>query len=283
MIADRQMPPKIGLALSGGGIRGTSHIGVLKVFEEEGIPIGFLAGTSMGGLVSAIYAAGLSAAEIEAEAIRMSQPRQMLALIDRKLPRRGLLEGDRVEAYLAHWLQGLTFDELRLPLSVVATDVNRMERVVLCQGPVLEAVRATIAVPGLFPPVKHGDQALIDGGVVDNIPVGVVREMGAEIVVAVDVTTAPGSIDPVIGGLYQRRLMPESLVDTAGVLWRSLVFLIWKVSQGVLEENPPDLLIRPLVPQGVTALTGFKRIAEAIAAGEVAARAAMPRLRELLR
>lgn len=282
-MANHGIRPKIGLALSGGGIRGTSHIGVLKVFEREKVPIDLLAGTSMGGLVAAMYAAGLSAAEIEAEAIKMSHPRQLLARIDRKLPRRGLLEGDKVEAYLAHWLKGLTFDKLRLPLSIVATDVNRMERIVLCQGSVLEAVRATIAVPGLFASVKHGNQALVDGGVVDNIPVGVVREMGAEIVVAVDVTTAPGSLDPVIEGLYQRRFMPESFVDTAGVLWRSLVFLIWKVSQHVLEENPPDLLIRPLVPQGVTVLTGFKRIAEAVAAGEAAARAAMPRLRELLR
>ena len=112
--------PKIGLALSGGGARGLAHIGVLKVLEQEGIPIDFLAGTSMGGVIAAAYASGLSVDYIEKESLRMARLRNLITLLDRSLPRRGLVEGQKVQEYLTTHLGDKTFEEMKIPLSLVA-------------------------------------------------------------------------------------------------------------------------------------------------------------------
>ena len=276
------MPAGIGLALSGGGARGLAHIGVLKVLEREGVPISHLAGTSMGGIVGAIYAAGLSPEAIEAEALRMSRPRQLMTLVDRSLLRRGLLSGQKVTAFLAQWLDGLTFDDLRLPLALVAADLNGRQKVVFREGAVLDAVRATMALPGLFPPVERGDQLLVDGGIVDNVPADVVREMGAECVVAVDISTDRETVKFVAGNLRRRRLVPDGLADMIDLLGRSLVFLTWEVNRRALEEAPPDLMVRPPVPPTVMPITGFTQAGEAIVAGERAAEDALPEIQALL-
>ena len=119
-----QMTSKIGLALSGGGARGLAHIGVLKVLEQEGIPIDCLAGTSMGGLIAAAYAAGLSPDFLEQEAVHMGSVRQLLTLAEPPLPRRGLFEGQKVSEYLRGHLGERTFDDLRMPLALVAVDLD---------------------------------------------------------------------------------------------------------------------------------------------------------------
>jgi len=273
--------PRIGLALSGGGARGLAHIGVLKVLEREGIPIHLLAGTSMGGLVAAAYAAGLSPHDLEKEALRMSNPRWLITLLDRGLPRRGLLAGQKVIGYLAEHLGEITFDQLRVPLALVAVDLNKGEKVILREGSVLEAVRATIALPGLFAPVERGEQMLVDGGLLDNLPADVVREMGADVVIAVDISTDEKVVALFTRELHGRRFVPESLVDMVDVLWRSVAVMMKEVNRRNLELASPDLLIHPDIPQGVTALTGLTRAAEVIAAGERAAQEALPRLREL--
>jgi NTE family protein len=270
------------LALSGGGARGLAHIGVLKVLEREGVGIDYLAGTSMGGIVGAVYAAGLSAEALEAEALRMSRPRQLMTLVDRSILRRGLLSGQKVTAYLAQWLGELTFDDLRLPLGLVAADLNSRRKVVFRDGPVLQAVRATMALPGIFAPVEQGDQLLVDGGIVDNLPADVVRDMGAQRVVAVDISTDRETVGFVARNLRRRRLVPEGLADMIDLLGRSLVFLTWEVNRRALEEAAPDLVIRPPVPPTVMPITGFSQAPEAIAAGERAAEEMMPAIRTLL-
>jgi len=279
----RRSPVKVGLALSGGGARGLAHIGVLKVLEREGIPIHLLAGTSMGGFIAAAYAAGLSASDLEEEAMRMSNPRQLIALLDRGLPRRGLLAGRKVMDYLAQWVGEVTFDQLRLPLALVAVDLNEGEKVVLREGSVVEAVRATIALPGLFAPVERGEQLLVDGGLLDNLPADVARQMGADVVVAVDVSTDERTVAFFAGELHRRRLVPEGLVNMFEVLWRSVTVMMGEINRYRLAEARPDVLIRPPIPPGVTVLTGLTRAAEIIAAGERAAEEALPRLRELLK
>ncbi|MGD1992419.1 MAG: patatin-like phospholipase family protein [Anaerolineae bacterium] len=278
-----RVPAGIGLALSGGGARGLAHIGVLKVLEREKVPIACLAGTSMGGIVGAVYAAGLSPEQIEAEALCMSRTRQLITLVDRSFLRRGLLSGHKVMAYLAQWLGDLTFGDLRLPLALVAADLNGREKVVFREGPVLEAVRATMALPGLFAPVEREDQLLVDGGIVDNLPADVVREMGAERVVAVDISTDREAVGFVAENLRRRRLVPDGLADMIDLLGRSLVFLTWEVNRRALEEAAPDLVIRPPVPPTVMPITGFSQAVEAIAAGERAAQEAMPQIRALLK
>jgi len=274
--------PRVGLALSGGGARGLAHIGVLKVLEREGIPIGYLAGTSAGGLVAALYAAGLSAVEIAEEGLRLSSLRHLISLLDYCLPRRGLLSGDKMEEYLGQWLGDLTFDQLQLPLSLVTVDLNEGRKVVLREGPVLEAVRATIAVPGLLAPVVRNGQLLVDGGLLDNLPVDVVRQMGANVVIGVDISTDRAAMAAFGQTLQRHRFVPSGIVETMEILWRSLGILTWEVNRQVLEQAPPDLLIRPDIPEGITVLTGITRAAETIAAGERAAEQALPRLQQIL-
>ena len=278
----RPAPKKVGLALSGGGARGLAHIGVLKVLEREGIPVHFLAGTSAGGLIGAAYAAGLSPRDLEEEALRLSNPRYLIGFLDRGLSRRGLLAGQKVMAYLAGLIGEVTFDQLRIPLAVVAVDLNKGDKVVLKEGPVLEAVRATIALPGLFTPVERGDQLLVDGGLLDNLPADVVRQMGADVVIAVDVATDEKAVAYFAEGLHRRRFVPEGLVEMMEVLWRSVAVMMWEANRRSLEEARPDVLIRPPIPMGVTVLTGLTRAPEIIAAGERAAQEALPRIRELV-
>ena len=236
----------------------------------------------MGGLIGAAYAAGLSPDFLEQEALRMARPRRLLALADRSLPRRGLFEGQKVRQYLVRHLGERTFDDLRLPLALVAVDLNTGRVVILRDGRLVDAVRATISLPGVFAPVEREGQLLVDGGLLNNLPADVVREMGADVVIAVDVATDSGLAWPVIQSLQHRRYVPSGLADTADVLYRSLGVVVAEIRRRQLEEAQPETIIRPAIPQGVTALTGFPRAAEIISAGEEAATRELPRIREVL-
>ncbi len=273
---------KIGLALGGGGVRGLAHIGVLKVLEREKVPIHFLAGTSMGGVIAAGYAAGLSAHDLEEEALKMSSPRRLITLLDRSAPSRGLLQGQKVMEYLSQVLGEIAFDELRVPLALVAVDLNGEQKVVLRQGRVLDSVRATIAFPGVFAPVERDGQLLVDGGLLDNLPADVVRQMGADVVVAVDVSTGKESVTFFADRLYRRRFMPLGLVGIVEVLLRSLAVMMNEIERRCLEEASTDLLIRPTIPSEITAFTGFTRAGEIIACGEQAAEQSLPHLQGIL-
>ena len=272
----------VGLALSGGGARGLAHIGVLKVLEQEGIPIDCLAGTSMGGLIAAAYAAGLSPDFMEQEAVRMGSVRRLLTLAEPPLPRRGLFEGQKVSEYLRGHLGERTFDDLRMPLALIAVDLDGGQEVVLREGRVVDAVRATIALPGVLAPVEREGRTLVDGGVLNNLPADVVRRMGADLVVAVDVTSDGGTTSLVVEALRRRRYIPNGLVGTLEVLYRTLVVMMEEIQRHRLAQAHPDVVIRPPIPPGVTVLTGFSRAAEIVAAGEQAAREALPRVRALL-
>ena len=268
--------PRIGLALGGGGARGLAHIGVLKVLEREGIAIDLLSGTSMGGLISAGYAVGMSASDLEQEALQMASVRRLLALVDRSLPRRGLFQCQRVMDYLTLHLGDHTFDDLRIPLALVAVDVNTRQEVILRQGRIVDAVRASISIPGLFAPVERGDQLLVDGGVLNNLPVDVVRSMGADVVIAVDVHSDDTPIN--ISKLHQHRYLPNGLMETFNVLWRCLDMMKVEIGQYKLTQVPPDVLIHPSIPADITTLIGFLNAAEIIAAGEKAAQAILPEM-----
>lgn len=274
--------PKVGLALSGGGARGLAHIGVLKVLEREGIPVDLLAGTSMGGVVAAAYAAGLKPEFMEEEALRMTNPRRLLSLADPTLPRRGLFEGQRVVDYLSHHLGERTFDNLRCPLSLVAVNLDSSEAVVLNEGRVLEAVRATIALPGLFKPVERDDRLLVDGGLLDNLPADVAREMGADIVIAVDVIGGNSTFSAMLKTLRERRYIPSGVASTFEVMLRSLDVMMKEINERRLAEAAPEIIIRPSVPPDVSVLLGFTRAPETIATGERAADEALPDIRRVL-
>jgi len=273
---------RIGLALSGGGARGLAHIGVLKVLEREGVPVHLLAGTSMGGVIAAAYAAGLRPDFMEQEALSMASPRRLLALADPSLPRRGLFEGQKIRQYLAAHLGERTFADLRIPLTLVAVDLNSGREVYLRQGRVVDAVRATIALPGVLTPVERDGQLLVDGGLLDNLPADAVRQMGADVVIAVDVTSDGQTISHLVQTLHRRRYVPNGLADTIEVLWRSVAVMMAEINRRRLAEARPEVIIRPAIPSEVTVLTGFPQAAEIIAAGERAALEALPHIRQAI-
>ena len=274
--------PKIGLALSGGGARGLAHIGVLKVLEREGIPVNLLAGTSMGGVIAAGYAAGLDAAYMEQEALHMGRWRNLLPLVDRSLPGLGLMKGERVREYFVRHLGDKTFADLRVPLALVTVDLLSGEEVILSSGLVADAVRATVSLPGALAPVRLDGRLLVDGGLLNNIPADVVRRMGADLVVAVDVSARLNGLSGLLEAegrgtsLLQIPLIIESLQRSLGIMetW------IWSRR---LAEARPEVVIRPDVGEGVTSFAGFHRATEIIAAGEAAAEAALPMIKESLK
>jgi NTE family protein len=198
----------------------------------------------------------------------------LLPLLDRTRFRRGLFQRNRLVEYLIGMLGEQTFDQLRLPLALVAVDLNNGKKVVLNQGRVVDAVRASIAFPGLLTPVERGGQLLVDGGLLDNLPADAVRAMGADLVIAVDVSTDEQAANL----LLQSRFIPEGFAELVNVLWRSLAVMRHEANRRSLEEGRPDLLIRPAIPTGVTIVTGFNRAAEIIAAGERAMEASLPAL-----
>ncbi len=266
--------PKIGLALSGGGARGLAHSGVLRVLEREGSPVDLLAGTSMGGVIAAGYAAGLDAAYMEQEALHMGRWRNLLPLVDRSLPGLGLMKGERVREYFVRHLGDKTFADLRVPLALVTVDLLSGEEVILSSGRVADAVRATVSLPGALAPVRLDGRLLVDGGLLNNIP--------ADVVVAVDVSARLNGLSGLLEAegrgtsLLQIPLIIETLQRSLGIMetW------IWSRR---LAEARPEVVIRPAVGEGVSSFTGFHQATEIIAAGEAAAEAALPMIKESLK
>ena len=275
--------PRLGLVLGGGGARGLAHFGVLRVLQRENIPIHYVAGTSMGGLVGALFAAGVPAERVEEEVLRLSRVTEQIRLVDVDLSAAGLsIRGRRIYNFMADLLgEELTFADLPLPLAMVAVDIRTGREVILQGGLVIDAVRATISVPGVFMPVDLGDYRLVDGGVLDNVPVDVARGMGATRTIAVDVlpsfsVNVPGRA-PVETGL-QLAFAPRQLNE----VYHVLMVMIAAQTENRLRQYPPDLLIRPVLSPSITLLSGFNRAAEMIAAGEAATEAALPAIRALL-
>lgn len=180
--------PKVGLALSCGAAHGMAHIGVLKALREESIPIDMIAGTSAGAIVGACYAKERSVAILEEITLGMDWKRAA-RFIDPSLTllRKGFLQGEKVKSLLRSIVGDVRFEQLEIPFAVVAADARSMQEIVINIGSVVEAVRASISMPVIFTPVRWENRFLVDGGVVNPMPVDVVRDMGAEIVIGVDV------------------------------------------------------------------------------------------------
>lgn len=266
-----KLAPVLGLALGGGGARGFAHVGVLKGLERHGIYPRLVAGTSMGGVVGAMYAAGLSASQIEAEAIKATRrTADMFRAVDLRLSQTGFVRGARIYDYIAGVIgPEMNFSDLRRPLSLVAVDVNTGREVVLNSGRVADAVRATISVPGVFHPAEMGALRLVDGGMLNNLPVDVVRRMGADLVIAVDVLPSfgqntPGQ-PPVVAPLRPRRAL-----RVYRELWHVVMIMISASTESHLQQWPPDVLLRPVLAPDIDVLIGFNRQRDAIAAGEAA-------------
>lgn len=273
---------KLGVALSGGGARGLAHIGVLRALENANIQPDFLAGTSMGGVIAAGYAAGLSPDDLEQISLEYASVRKLWRLADPTLPRRGLFQGERLRAFFEQHLHGCTFADLHIPLTLIAVDLNSGQEILIQDGLVSEAVRATVSIPGLLAPVERNGQRLVDGGLLNNLPVDAAQSMGADITLGVDVyTTSEGSA--IWQNLGQTRVISQTIGELIVVLGDSLDLLIHQQSMNKLQKNPPDFLISPDIPADVTALTGYHRAADLITLGEEAATAILSDLKASLK
>ncbi|MGI6358806.1 MAG: patatin-like phospholipase family protein [Bacillota bacterium] len=209
---------RIGLALGGGSARGMAHIGILQALCELEIPVDFLAGTSSGSIIGALFAAGYSPDEM-LEVARSTSWRDLSELL---VPRRSLLGNERMEAKLQELTGGKSFEQLNIPFAAVCTELYSAEKVVLNEGSVALAVRASCSIPGIFEPVQWQDKLLVDGGLVENVPVRTVKEMGAEQVIAVD--------------LYASAVTSLQVEGIMGVITRSFEIMQRQLSQSEFHQ-----------------------------------------------
>ena len=172
---------KIGLALGGGGAKGLAHIGVLKYLEEKNISIDYVAGTSIGAIIGALYCLGHKASEIE----KIAKTTDFKKLFDPTLPKKGLIKGEKVELYLRHLFENKKFSELKKPLYIIASDLTNFQEVIFKEGDLTKAVRASISIPGIFHPVINKKTILVDGGLVNNLPIKTLKNK-ADFIIAVN-------------------------------------------------------------------------------------------------
>ena len=253
-------PPAIGLALGGGFARGIAHIGVLKVLEEESIPIRAVTGTSVGALIGACYCSGLSLTEMR----DVAHNTRFTTFARWTLSRYGFASNDRMVAFLTRTLKCKRFEDLRIPLGVTATDFNTGEGVVFHSGTIIDPVRASCAYPGMFLPVEIRGRYLIDGMLSYPVPTRPLLEMGAERVLAVH-----------LKGTWATGGPPRHLFDVIGQS-----FAIAQDAMSSLWRDAADVVVEPDVAG--FAYDDFKRADELIHAGEVAMRKALPEVRKWL-
>lgn len=275
--------PYTGLALGGGGARGLAHIGVLKVLEAENIPIDCLVGSSMGGLIAALYAVGLSPQKLEAEAQNFSKLSQMFKLIDFSPPNRGLIKADRLRHYLANLIGGDTrIEKLSKPLALTAVDLKTRKLVTLSRGSLIDAILATSSVPGLFPPVEFDQYLLVDGGVLNNVPADIPRKMGAETVFAVDVnfiSDEKSQWEYITSSSPLNKILPSFAID----FYQAEFIMVSAITEANLKKAKPDILIRPLIPAEINVFLGFSHAVQAIKLGENATYDHITKINELIK
>lgn len=260
-VATPKPPPRVGLALGGGAARGFAHVGVIQVLEEAGIKPALVAGTSAGSLVAALYASGRNGQQLQAVALQMDEA----AFADWTLPifSRGVLRGEALARYVNVQVGNKLIENMALPLGILATDLQSGQGVLFRRGDTGTAVRASSAVPAVFLPVRIGSREYVDGGLVSPVPVRSAREMGAEFVIAVDISSAPEgnpSADPL-----------QILMQTFAIMGKSI---------NAWELKDADLVVRPaLTGMGSGDFAGKRR---AIDAGRAAMQALLPQLKAAL-
>lgn len=237
---------KFGLALGSGSARGMAHIGVIQVLEAYHIPIDMIAGTSIGSVVGSLYAAGASIKQLKEAALSMKWSKT-ISLMDPTIPHSGLLSGNRVEKHLKElFLNDKTFDDLKIPFATVATDIDTGAKVILNQGNVLKAVRASLPIPGIFAPVKYHNYYLVDGGVVDPVPVDLLQQMGANIIIAVSLAIKrPHTITLIInketGVLEEGRLKLKVVEKIASLVNKEKDSLKKKIDEVKVKLESPNI------------------------------------------
>jgi NTE family protein len=290
--------PRLGIALGGGAALGWAHIGVLRVLEEAGVPVAAVAGTSIGALVGACWIAGmLDPLEDIARAMNW---RRMLGLADPQMGAPGLFKGAALIGELERYIGGRRIEDLAKPFVAVASDLIAGEEVRISSGPVSDAVRASISIPGIFVPVTRGGALLVDGGLVNPVPVAAVRELGVDVVLAIDVTGdyhgraraagigAPATekgrakarndwMATITGHLFTRTERAPGLYSVAAT---SAALIMRELAHAKLAIEPPDVHVIPKV--GHFSVVEFDRADDLIAAGRAAMQAQIGALQEVL-
>ncbi len=252
--------PKIALVLGGGAARGFAHIGVIRTLEQEKIPIDLIVGTSVGSLIGALYAGEGNSFELEWTAFSLEKENIFDYGLMSAFTSMGIAKGEKLEEFVRSKVKQENIEELRIPFAAVATDLNRGTRVVLDRGSVAKAVRASSAIPGVFNPVSHQGLLLVDGGVVDNLPVAVARERGAELVIAVDISENVTNFN--ITNILDVMLQTITIMGAENVKYK---------------RKEADVLIEPSV--GDVGMLDFTQKKRCMQAGIDAAQKMMPELR----
>lgn len=247
--------PKIGLAFGSGGAKGFAHVGVIKVLEEAKIPIDYIAGSSMGALAAALYGAGHGVESM----FKMATTFKRKYYLDFTVPKMGLVAGEKVRELLKVITFGKNIEDLSPPTAIVATDLIAGERVVFTEGSAAEAVRASISIPGILVPVKRGGRMLVDGGVIDRVPISVVKDMGADIAIAVDVSTTKG---------------PSEIHSIFDVIMQSIDIMQEELVRS--HELTADVMIKPPLTQFNSRT--FTNVEEMIRIGEEETRKHLPHI-----
>lgn len=251
--------PKIGLALSAGAARGFAHLGVLKVLQAENISIDYIAGSSMGSFVGALFANGLDLEMVTHLAKHLKRKHW----VDLIVPGLGFIAGEKMKELIRLLTHRKNLEDLPIPLTVVATDLLSGQRVLFREGPVADAVRASISVPGVFEPVQVDGRLLVDGGVADRLPISVARDMGADFVIAVDVLTRSTDV--------QVKNIMDVISQAISIMEREI--LLHQVVKA-------DFLVLPEMKD--IGPTEFDRVEESITRGEAAIRPFVSHLKEQL-
>ena len=260
--ATPQAPPapiKIALALGGGAARGFAHVGVIKALEAQGIVPDIIVGTSAGSVVGALYAAGYNGFDLQQLSMKMDESQ----VSDWSLPNRGMIKGEALQDFINRAVNNLTLEKLKKVFAVVATDLRSGEMIVFRTGNTGMAVRASSSVPGIFQPVSINGREYVDGGLVSPVPVRVARSLGADFVIAVDISDKP------------QHSKTESSID---VLLQTFNIMGQTISRNELKEA--DIVIRPATP-GISS-TDFKDKHQAVLQGEKAVAAILAEIKDKL-
>jgi len=284
----------VGLALGTGGARGLAHIGVIRVLEREGIAIDVVAGSSMGSLIAAAWAVGKSADDMEEIAKKIRSKRAFLKLLDPAFPGSGVLRGIKVYKFLHSIVNGLTFADTLIPLKIIGSDLNTLEEVVFEDGKLIDAIRASISIPGVFRPVISNGHVLIDGGITDPVPVQVLARAGVSKIIAVN--TIPNADEMKERERYRNEWSHASREERKGMLRETgpvietptSIINVYMRSMHAMQSrmaemacNNADVVIRPILAGAVW--YDFYNPERHIRCGEEAAEAALPLLKNLVR
>lgn len=252
-------PAKIALVLGAGASKGFAHVGVLKILETNKIPIHMIVGTSVGSVVGSFYAYGLNAFDLH----KLSSSIEQKDIVDLTLPDNGFIKGEKLEEFVNRTLKNTPIEKLKLPFYAVATEIQNGREVVFGRGNTGQAVRASCSIPGVFRPVKIGDKIYVDGGVVSPVAVEAAKRLGADVVIAVDISAGA------------ERTPPGNTIET---LLQSIDIMYSKLA--AIQLSQADIVIRPKV--GHIGAADFSKRHEAVLEGEKAAAEVLPKIIEII-